>query len=51
VSAEAFLAGFGKPLSPRDYGEHVVTLLADPKHEGATAFGVRGETEIQPLDA
>jgi hypothetical protein len=51
VSTEAFLAGFGKPLSPRDYGEHVVTLLTDPKYENATAFGIRGETGIQPLDA
>jgi len=51
VSTEAFLAGFGKPLSPRDFGEHVVTLLTDPKYECATAFGIRGETGIQLLDA
>jgi NAD(P)-dependent dehydrogenase (short-subunit alcohol dehydrogenase family) len=51
VSTEAFLAGFGKPLSPRDFGEHVVTLLTDPKYESATSFGIRGETGIQPLDA
>jgi len=51
VSTEAFLAGFGKPLSPHDYGENVVTLLTDPKYESATAFGIRGETGIQPLDA
>ncbi len=51
VSTEAFLAGFGKPLSPRDYGEHIVTLLTDPRYESATAFGIRGETGIQPLDA
>ncbi|HEV8040599.1 MAG TPA: SDR family oxidoreductase [Bryobacteraceae bacterium] len=51
VSIEAFLAGFGKPLSPRDYGQHVVTLLTDPKYEGATSLGIRGKTGIQPLDA
>jgi hypothetical protein len=51
VSTETFLAGFGKPLSPRDYGEHIVTLVTDPKYESATAFGIRGETGIQPLDA
>jgi hypothetical protein len=27
VSTCAFLAGFGKPLSARDFDEHVVTLL------------------------
>jgi NAD(P)-dependent dehydrogenase (short-subunit alcohol dehydrogenase family) len=49
VSIEEFLAGFGKPLSPRDYGEHVATLLTDPQYESATAFAIRGETGIQPL--
>jgi hypothetical protein len=49
VSNEAFLAGFGKPLSPRDYGEHVATLLTDPRYESATSFGIRSETGIQPL--
>lgn len=51
VSIEEFLAAFGKPLEPRAYGEHVVTLLTDPRYETATAFGIRGETGIQPLDA
>jgi len=51
VSTETFLAGFGKPLSPRDFGEHVVTLLADPQYESATAFGIRGETGVELLKA
>jgi len=51
VSTETFLAGFGKPLSPRDFGEHVVTLLADPQYESAIAFGIRGETGVEMLAA
>jgi NAD(P)-dependent dehydrogenase (short-subunit alcohol dehydrogenase family) len=51
TAAEAYARRFGKPLSPRNYGEHVVTLLTDPKYENATAFGIRGETGIQPHDA
>lgn len=51
VSTEAFLAGFGKALSPRDYGEHVVALLTDPRYESAPAFAIRGDTGLQPLDA
>jgi NAD(P)-dependent dehydrogenase (short-subunit alcohol dehydrogenase family) len=51
VSTEAFLGGFGKPLSPRDFGEHVVTLLEDSKYESATAFGIRGETGVEPFKA
>ena len=50
VSTETFLAGFGKSLSPRDYGEQIATLLTDPRYESATAFGIRGDTGIQPLD-
>jgi len=51
ISAEAVLAEFGKALSPHDYGEHVAMLLTEPKYESVTAFGIRGETGIQPLDA
>jgi hypothetical protein len=51
VSTEAFLAGFGKPLDPRDYGEFVAAVLTDPRYENAQAFAIRGETGIQPLDA
>jgi NAD(P)-dependent dehydrogenase (short-subunit alcohol dehydrogenase family) len=51
VSTEAFLAGFGKPLALRDFGEQVMTLLTDPRYENGTAFGIRSETGIQPLDA
>ena len=51
VSTETFLAGFGKALGPRDYGEHVVTLLSEPRYESMTAFAIRGDTGIQPLDS
>jgi hypothetical protein len=44
------LAGFGEPLNPRDYGEHVVTLLTDPKYESATAVGISGEAGVQPFN-
>jgi NAD(P)-dependent dehydrogenase (short-subunit alcohol dehydrogenase family) len=51
VSTEAFLAGFGKALTPQDYGEHVITLLTEPRYQSATAFAIQGDTGIQPLDA
>ena len=50
VSTEAFLAGFGKALTPQDYGEHAITVLTDPRYK-TPAFAIRGETGIQPLDA
>ena len=51
VSTEAFLPGFGKALTPQDYGEHVMMLLTEPRFESGTAFAIRGDTGIQPLDA
>ena len=49
VSVEAFLAGFGKPLDPREYGEHVVSVLTEARYEGTTAFGIRGNTGVETL--
>jgi NAD(P)-dependent dehydrogenase (short-subunit alcohol dehydrogenase family) len=47
VSAEEFLAGFGKPLDPHAYGEYVVALLTDPKYNGTAALGIKGEFGIE----
>jgi NAD(P)-dependent dehydrogenase (short-subunit alcohol dehydrogenase family) len=49
ITIEQFLATFGKPLSPRQVGEHVVTILTDAAHANTTAFELRGETGIRPL--
>ncbi len=50
LSKEQFLAGFGKALSPRDIGEHVVSILTDARYEAGVAFGVKGESGIVALD-
>ena len=50
VSVESFLAGFGAPLSPRDFGRHVRDILTAPAHEATTAFGVKGDTGLVSLD-
>jgi NAD(P)-dependent dehydrogenase (short-subunit alcohol dehydrogenase family) len=50
VSTEAFVAAFGKPLTPHDYGEHIAALLTDPQYESAPAFGISGETGIQRVE-
>jgi NAD(P)-dependent dehydrogenase (short-subunit alcohol dehydrogenase family) len=50
-SIEAFLAAkYGTPLSPRQYGEHVVTLLTDPRYATGVAYGFKGDTGITALD-
>jgi hypothetical protein len=51
TTLEAFFAAFGKPMPPRQYGEHVVSLLTDPAYAAGTAFGFKGDTGITSLDA
>jgi NAD(P)-dependent dehydrogenase (short-subunit alcohol dehydrogenase family) len=50
ITVEAFLAGFGKQMSPRDLGEHVAAILTDPQYESGTAFGLKGDLGIQALE-
>ncbi len=51
VSLEAFLAGFGKPMPPRKVGDHVVSILTDPRYATGVAFGMKGDLGIVSLDA
>ena len=50
VSAQEFLARFGAPLPPRDFGEKVVTMLTDPAYQNALAVGVKGDNGITVLE-
>jgi len=50
MTSEAFLAGFGKPMPPREFGEHVATLLTKPEYENGIAYGFKGDTGITSLD-
>jgi NAD(P)-dependent dehydrogenase (short-subunit alcohol dehydrogenase family) len=49
VPPEAILAGF-PAMSPAAYGEHVATILNDPRYDDALALGVRGDTGITILE-
>jgi NAD(P)-dependent dehydrogenase (short-subunit alcohol dehydrogenase family) len=50
VSLEAFIAGFGERLTPAKVGEHVVSLLTDPKYASGVTFGLKGDAGIVSLD-
>jgi NAD(P)-dependent dehydrogenase (short-subunit alcohol dehydrogenase family) len=50
VTPEAFLAGFGKAMSAREFGELVAGILGDPASAGTTAFGLKSETGVVSLD-
>jgi hypothetical protein len=51
VTTEAFLANFGKPMSAREFGDHIVEILTDPQYESAPAFGLKGDFGIRALEA
>ena len=50
VSVEEFLAGFGAPLTPRQVGDHVATILTDARYESGAAFSIKGDSGIQPIE-
>jgi len=51
VSVEIFFAGFGAPMPPRKVGDHVVSILTDPRYATGVAFGMKGDLGIVSLDA
>jgi NAD(P)-dependent dehydrogenase (short-subunit alcohol dehydrogenase family) len=50
IKPEQFLARFGAPLPPREFGEKVASLLDDPKYAEGVAFGLKGDTGITVLE-
>jgi NAD(P)-dependent dehydrogenase (short-subunit alcohol dehydrogenase family) len=50
VKREEFLARFGAPMPPREFGEKVISVLEDPKYAEGFAFGLKGDTGITMLE-
>ena len=50
IEREAFLARFGAPMPPRQFGDHVVSLLTEPRYADAVAFGLKGDKGITVLE-
>ena len=51
IKREEYLARFGAPMPPREFGEKVVSVLDDPKYAGGFAFGLKGDTGVTILEA
>ena len=51
VSVAEFLSGFGAPMSAKQVGEHVATLLTNAKYAHGIAYGLKGDTGIVSLDS
>src|SRR6266851_6418022 len=50
IKPEEFLARFGAPMPPREFGEKVVSVLNDPKYAEGFAFGLKGDAGITMLE-
>jgi NAD(P)-dependent dehydrogenase (short-subunit alcohol dehydrogenase family) len=50
VDLEQFLARFGAPLPPRQFGDHLIAVLDDPQYATGIAFGLKGDTGITVLE-
>jgi len=50
IKPEEFLARFGAPMPPREFGEKVVAVLDDPKYAEGFAFGLKGDTGVTMLE-
>jgi NAD(P)-dependent dehydrogenase (short-subunit alcohol dehydrogenase family) len=46
----AFMARFGAPMPPRQFGDHLVAVLDDPQYATGFAFGLKGDTGITVLE-
>src|SRR5579871_1788106 len=51
ISRDEFLARFGAPMPPRDFGEKVVSVLEDPQYADGLVFALKGDTGITMLEA
>jgi len=50
IGRDEFLARFGVPMPPREFGEKVVSVLEDPTYADGVAFGLKGDTGITMLE-
>jgi NAD(P)-dependent dehydrogenase (short-subunit alcohol dehydrogenase family) len=50
IEPAEFLKRFGVPMSPREFGENVVSVLDDPQYAEGLAFGLKGDTGITMLE-
>ena len=50
IKRDEFLARFGAPMPPREFGEKVVAVLNDPKYAEGFAFGLKGDTGVTMLE-
>ncbi len=50
IGRDEFLARFGAPMPPREFGEKVVSVLEEEKYADGVVFALKGDTGITMLE-
>jgi NAD(P)-dependent dehydrogenase (short-subunit alcohol dehydrogenase family) len=50
IGREEFLARFGAPMPPREFGEKVISVLEETKYADGLVFGLKGDTGITVIE-
>jgi NAD(P)-dependent dehydrogenase (short-subunit alcohol dehydrogenase family) len=51
ITPEQFVARFGAPMPPREFGNRVVSLLEDPQFAEGFAFGLSGDAGVTMMES
>lgn len=50
ITPEAFVARFGAAMPPRAFGDHVVSVLEDPRFADGVVFGLNGDAGVTVME-
>ena len=50
IKPEEFVARFGAPMPPREFGDKVVSVLEDPKYAEGVVFGLKGDAGVTVME-
>jgi NAD(P)-dependent dehydrogenase (short-subunit alcohol dehydrogenase family) len=50
ITPEQFVARFGAPMPPREFGDRVVSVLDDPQYADGIVFGLSGDSGVTIME-
>jgi hypothetical protein len=50
ITPEQFVARFGAPMPPREFGDRVVSVLEDPQYADGVVFGLNGDAGVTVME-
>jgi NAD(P)-dependent dehydrogenase (short-subunit alcohol dehydrogenase family) len=50
ITPEQFVTRFGAPMPPREFGDRVVSVLADPQYADGVVFGLNGDAGVTVME-